>query len=76
MYILRSNILYYFYQFNIAKNNIKKSLSIIENICKKCKNKKIKNIINIGKIIEDTVIMRTKINNDEYIKKNMHRWIR
>ncbi len=36
---------------------------------KNAKNQKIKNIINIGKIIEDTVIMRLKFNNDEYIKK-------
>lgn len=58
-----------FSKCDYCKNNIKKSLSIIENICKKCKNKKIKNIINIGNIIEDTVIMRLKFNNDEYIKK-------
>lgn len=58
-----------FSKCDYCKNNIKKSLSIIENICKKCKNKKIKNIINIGNIIEDIVIMRLKFNNDEYIKK-------
>lgn len=43
--------------------------NLINGVCTKCVKHKKEKILKIGKMIEDTVVMRTKFNPDEYIKK-------